>query len=83
MKLQFLNVPRNAEISIQKVDNEHGNVLPKYAAMGSPLDPTEAQVEQLNRETALGPPERAQLKDGQLELNLERDALVLVQVKPH
>jgi hypothetical protein len=30
----------------------------------------------------LGPPERAQLKDGQLELNLERDALVLVQVKP-
>jgi xylan 1,4-beta-xylosidase len=83
MKLEFLNMPRNAEVSIQKVDNEHGNVLPKYAAIGKPLDPTEAQVEQLNQETALGPPERAHLKDGQLELNLERDAIVLVQVKPH
>jgi xylan 1,4-beta-xylosidase len=82
MKLEFLNVPRNAEVSIQRVDNEHGNVLPKYVAMGKPLDPTEAQVTQLNEETALGQPERAQLKGGQLELSLERDALVLIQVKP-
>jgi xylan 1,4-beta-xylosidase len=81
VKLQFLNVPRNAEVLIQRVDNEHGNVLPKYAAMGKPLDPTEAQVEQLNQETALGPPERVQLKGGELELSLERDALVLVKVK--
>jgi xylan 1,4-beta-xylosidase len=81
MKLQFLNVPQNAEISIRRVDNEHGNVLPKYAAMGKPLDPTEAQVEQLNRETALGPPERLQLKVGQFECILERDALVLVEIK--
>ena len=81
MKFQFLNVPRSAEISIQRVDDEHGNVLPKYAAMGKPLDPTEAQVDQLNQETALGPPERAQLKGGELECNLERNALVLVTIK--
>jgi xylan 1,4-beta-xylosidase len=83
VKLEFLNVSRNAEVSIQRIDNEHGNVLPKYAAIGKPLDPTEVQVEQLNQETTLGPPERAKLKDGQLELNLERNALMLVQVKPH
>lgn len=82
MKLEFLNVPQNAEVSIQKVDNEHGNVLPKYAAIGKPLDPTDAQVEQLNQETALGAPERAHVTNGQLELNLERDGLVLVQVNP-
>jgi xylan 1,4-beta-xylosidase len=81
IKLQFLNVPQNAEVSIQRVDDEHGNVLPKYAAMGKPLDPTEAQVEQLNRETALGPLERLQLKVGQLECNMERDALVLIEIK--
>ena len=81
MKFQFLKVPQNAEISIRRVDDEHGNVLPKYAAMGKPLDPTEAQVEQLNRETALGPPQRLQLKAGQLECNLERDALVLIEIK--
>ncbi len=82
MKLEFFKVPRDAEVSIQRVDNEHGNVLSKYAAMGKPLDPTEAQVEQLNQETALGPPERVRLKGGELELSLESDALVLVIVKP-
>jgi xylan 1,4-beta-xylosidase len=63
------------------VDDEHGNVLPKYAAMGSPPDPTEAQVEQLNRETALGKPERARLKDGQLELTLEPNSLAVLQIQ--
>jgi xylan 1,4-beta-xylosidase len=81
IKFQFLNVPRDAEVSIQRVDNEHGNVLPKYAAMDKPLDPTEAQVEQLNRETALERPARVYLKAGQFECNLERNALVLVMVK--
>jgi xylan 1,4-beta-xylosidase len=81
MKVQFLNAPRNAEVLIQRVDNEHGNVLPKYAAMGKPLDPTEVQVEQLNQETALGQPERVQLEGGALVLRLERDALVLVKMK--
>jgi xylan 1,4-beta-xylosidase len=80
MNIEFRNVPRNAEVSIERVDDEHGNVLPKYAAMGSPVDPTESQVEQLNRETALGQPERTRLKDGRLELTLERNALTVVQV---
>jgi xylan 1,4-beta-xylosidase len=81
MKLRFVSVPQNAEVTIQRVDNEHGNVLPKYAAMGKPLDPTEAQVDQLNQETALGPPERAHLKGDELELTMERDGLVLLKVK--
>lgn len=80
MNIEFRNVPRNAEVSIERVDDEHGNVLPKYAAMGSPVDPTETQVEQLNRETALGQPEQTRLKDGRLELTLERNSLTLLQV---
>ena len=36
---------------------DHSNVLKDYAAMGKPIDPTPAQVEQLNRETALGAPD--------------------------
>ena len=80
MRMEFRNVAPDAEVSIQRVDDEHGNVLPKYAAMGKPLDPTEAQVEELNRETALGPPERTRLKDGRIDLRLEADALVLVKV---
>jgi len=80
MRMEFRNVAPDAEVSIQRVDDEHGNVLPKYAAMGKPLDPTDAQVEELNRETALGAPARTRLKNGGLDLRLEPDALVLVKV---
>jgi xylan 1,4-beta-xylosidase len=55
-------------------------VLKEYAAMGSPIDPTPAQVEQLNRETALSPPEQSTLHGGKLDLTLTPNALVLVKV---
>ena len=48
--------------------------------MGKPLYPKPAQVEEMNRKTALGAPERMTLKDGRLELMLEPNALVLVRV---
>ena len=80
INLEFSNVSPNAEVSITRVDNEHGNVLPKYVAMGSPVDPTEAQVEQLNRETALENPAQTKLNSGRLELTLEPNALAIVQV---
>jgi xylan 1,4-beta-xylosidase len=80
MSLEFSNLPRNAEVSIERVDDEHGNVLPKYAAMGSPVDPTEIQVEQMNHETALGKPERTRLTDSRLDLTLERNALAILQI---
>lgn len=49
----FSGLPSSAHATLQRVDSEHGNVLPEYAAMGSPLDPTPLQVAQLNRKTAL------------------------------
>jgi xylan 1,4-beta-xylosidase len=62
------------------VDQDHGNVLPRYAAMGSPLDPTPDQAEKLNRETALPPPEEMHLTSGRLQLTLTPDALALITV---
>jgi xylan 1,4-beta-xylosidase len=81
VELTFRNVPPNAKITLQRVDSDHGNVLPRYAAMGKPLDPTPDQVDQLNRETALPPPEVSALKNGKLELSLTPNALVLVKIK--
>jgi xylan 1,4-beta-xylosidase len=75
------NVPATAKATVQRVDDEHGNVLPKYRAMGSPLDPTPAQVKELNRETALPPRQELAWRDGSLTLQLEPDALALVTVK--
>jgi len=80
--LSFTGVDPSAKVTIQRVDDTHGNVLPKYAAMGKPLDPTPQQAEELNRETALPAPEQEHLKDGKLELRMDPDALFLVKVGP-
>jgi xylan 1,4-beta-xylosidase len=79
--LEFRGVPADARVSIATVDQDHGNVLPKYKAMGSPLDPTPKQVEELNRETALPPPAETHLTGGHLRLTLTPDALDLVTVE--
>jgi xylan 1,4-beta-xylosidase len=78
--LSFAHVAPNARATVERVDQEHGSVLKHYASMGSPLDPTEAQVEQLNRETALPAPEEVKLNGGMLDLSLTPNALVLVKV---
>jgi xylan 1,4-beta-xylosidase len=80
--LDFSHVSANERVSVQRIDDQHGNVLKSYEAMGKPLDPTPAQVEQLNRETALPAPEEVKMQGGKLELSLTPNALVLVKVKP-
>ena len=80
VRLNFSHVAPNARVRIERVDEEHGNVLKRYEAMGSPQGPTPAQVEQLNRETALPAPEETKLQGGALELKLTPNALVLVKV---
>ncbi|KAA6464591.1 glycosyl hydrolase family 39 [Acidobacteria bacterium AB60] len=81
MTLVFDQLPPNARVTLQSVDEVHGNVLPIYAKMGSPLYPTPAQVEELNRQTALPAPEERRLDGGRLQLRLDPNALVLIQVK--
>ena len=80
MTLTMHGVAPNARVTIDRVDNEHGNVLPAYAAMGKPQYPTPEQVETMNKKTALPPPEVTALRGGKLELTLEPNALLLVRV---
>ncbi len=80
--LQFQHLAANSRVTIERVDSEHGNVLRNYAAMGKPLDPTPDQVEQLNRETALPPPESVNLHNGMLKLNLTVNELDLIRIQP-
>jgi xylan 1,4-beta-xylosidase len=49
--------------------------------MGKPLNPTPAQIEQLNRETTLPVPEKTKLESGQLKLQLSPNALLLIKVE--
>ncbi|HWG20642.1 MAG TPA: hypothetical protein VG225_08930 [Terracidiphilus sp.] len=78
--LDFAHIAPDARVSIQRVDSEHGSVLNHYTAMGSPIDPTAAQVEQLNRESALPAPELSTLHGGKLELKLTPNTLALIKV---
>ena len=81
LELDVTGVVADAAVSISRVDDTHGNVLPRYYAMGAPQNPTPAQVAQLNRETALPAPEETHLKAGHLTLRLTPNALVLVTVR--
>jgi xylan 1,4-beta-xylosidase len=81
MELVFRDVPRNAKVTLQSVDSDHGNVLKQYAEMGKPMAPTSDQVAQLNLETSLPPAKQSMLKDGVLELQLTPNALVLVKIE--
>lgn len=72
----------DARATVQRVDNEHGNVLPEYAKIGKPDYPTPQQVEQLNRVTALPAPEETRLQNYQLKVTLEPNALLLITIVP-
>jgi xylan 1,4-beta-xylosidase len=80
--LNFSHLARNARVSIQRVDQAHGNVLGHYEAMGSPVDPTSKQVEELNRESALPPADQTTLHDGKLDISLTPNTLALITVEP-
>jgi xylan 1,4-beta-xylosidase len=82
VELTVSGVPPAAHANIQRVDDDHGNVLPKYAAMGKPPDPTPEQVDQLNRETTLPSPEQARLQGGKLQVTLMPNSLVLIKIQP-
>jgi len=80
VRLQFKGVPAEARVTVQRVDDEHGTVLPIYKAMGGPQYPTAAQVAEMNAKTALPAAEVSALHGGELTLDLEPNALVLVRV---
>ena len=79
-RLILEHVAANAHVHISRVDDEHGNTLAAYRAMGSPPYPTEEQIERLNAATQLGPPGETHLDGNHLDLELEPNALVLVEV---
>lgn len=82
MRLVLKGLGPNAAVSIERVDDEYGNVLPIYKSMGSPIYPTPTQVAQMNEATALPAPETAHLKGNVLSLSLEPNALFLLKFAP-
>ena len=82
MELDFRGISPDAHVTVQRVNSDHSNVLRNYATMGKPLDPTPAQVDELNQETSLAPPEQLSVQNDVLRLTLTPNALFLVKVAP-
>jgi xylan 1,4-beta-xylosidase len=80
VRLHLSGIGASASAAMQRVDEDHGNPMKTYAAMGSPRYPTRSQVQQMNAASALGAPERHTLRDGLLDLDLKPNELVLLRV---
>lgn len=78
--LEFPGVSKNERVIVSRVDQDHGNTRAAFARIGNPHYPTQSQVEQLNRETALQPPQSLPLKDGHLSLTVPVNGFALLEI---
>jgi len=67
-------------VSVQLIDDEHGNVRPAYERMGAPRYPTQRELAQLREAAAAPAAVMRPLQSGELELEIPSDGLVLVTV---
>ena len=62
MRLEFRNVNAAAPVLVRRVDEKHSNSLAAIVRWAAPRYRTQAQIDQLNRESALAPAEVTTLK---------------------
>jgi xylan 1,4-beta-xylosidase len=80
--VDFKNVPANAAVDIYRVDDDHGNVLKAFDAMGRPAgDLTQDQVAKLRAAGHMAPPEHAHLNHGSLQLTVPAHGLAVVTIE--
>jgi xylan 1,4-beta-xylosidase len=77
--LRFTNSSARS-VSVQSIDDEHGNVHPAYERMGAPRYPTQRELVQLREAAAVPAATTRPLQSGELELEIPSDGLVLVTV---
>jgi xylan 1,4-beta-xylosidase len=80
--LTLAHVPANAAVEIWRVDDDHGNVIKAFNAMGRPPgDLTQQQITDLRAAGAMPTPEHTRLRHGQLELTVPAHGLAVVLVE--
>jgi xylan 1,4-beta-xylosidase len=79
--LQLNSLATHQRALVYRLDADHGSLLKAYAAMGSPPDPTQAQIQSLRQAAQLPEPESRSIHDGRIALRLAPDALVLIEVR--
>ena len=63
ISLHFNGTNANA-VSVSRVDDTHGDVVPLFEKMGSPKNPTRSQIQELQHAAEMPPPEDRPLQNG-------------------
>jgi xylan 1,4-beta-xylosidase len=79
--LDLQHVPQHAAVEVLRVDDDHGNVLKTFDAMGRPAgDLTQAQIAKLQAAGAMAPPEHLHLDHGKLTISVPQHGLAILIV---
>ncbi|MGH9470073.1 MAG: GH39 family glycosyl hydrolase [Terriglobia bacterium] len=84
LRLVVRGLQHRKNLSVTRVDDEHGSVLPAYQKMGSPRYPTETQIEALRKAGALPAPETSLVAGGEytnVPLTLPPNGIALLEFK--
>jgi xylan 1,4-beta-xylosidase len=80
--LKLKNVAPNAIAEVWRVDDDHGNVLKTFDAMGRPpSDLTQDQIAKLRIAGEMAPPARMRLVNGKLQITVPAHGLAVVIIK--
>jgi xylan 1,4-beta-xylosidase len=66
---------------IRRVDADHGDTLDAWKQMGSPKDPTQAQIAALRKVTEMGAPESAAVRGHKLTVTLPPMGLAVIEIR--
>ena len=80
--LDLSGEPSGARATVRRVDAEHGDTFDAWKQMGSPADPTLAQIASLKKVGTLGEPEPLAITSGRLTLRIPSSGLAIIEVKP-
>jgi xylan 1,4-beta-xylosidase len=79
--LRFEHLAAGHQVSISRVDRDHGDVHPAYERMGQPRYPTPKQIKELQQAAKLAAPEIRKLTGNELILDIAPNGLAVVEIK--
>jgi xylan 1,4-beta-xylosidase len=78
--LQIAGVSPSSNAAVLRLDEDHGNVIKAYDAMGRPPFPSRKQITDLRDAGKPAPPERVVLKNASLTIQVPPQGLVLITI---
>ena len=81
VKITIKNMGKARHAYVSRADGDHGDPRPAYEKMGSPMYPTQAQLQKLREVSVAVPPEVLSLNQGELTLSLPTHGLAVVTIR--